>query len=119
MHGTNHWIQGTAGGREQGRLVTLNSSAFHPVSAGGGVANAFSRGKGPLRTGEDSIAPPRCLLTKPERFRKTAFAEPARGAFGNAQRKNLAGPRYGDFDANLSEDISLTVPDPGANSNSP
>ncbi|MEO6966036.1 MAG: TonB-dependent receptor [Acidobacteriaceae bacterium] len=103
LSNTNKFVDRAIGGWMLGAIATLNSGAPFNVYASGDVANTGSPGQRAQRTG---VAPYGGTGFKQNRnswINAAAFSNPAPFTFGNEGRNDLVGPRFTDFDFNLSK----------------
>jgi hypothetical protein len=107
LHGANKLVQGIAGDWMLGSIVTLNSGAPFNVSAGGDIANTGSPGQRAERTNAAPYAGVGFAQSRTDWLNKLAFTQPAQYTFGNEHRNDLVGPRYDNFDMNLSKNFPL------------
>ena len=107
LHQSNTLVQGVAGGWMLGSIVTLNSGAPFDVFAGGDIANTGSPGQRAERTGAAPYSGPGVVQSRSDWLNRAAFAQPAQYTFGNEHRNDLVGPRYDNFDLNLSKNFPL------------
>ena len=103
----NRIVQGVAGGWMLGSIVTFNSGAPFNVFAGGDIANTGSPGQRAERTSMNPYAGQGFQQTRTDWVNKAAFAQPAVYTFGNEHRNDLVGPRYDNFDVNLSKNFPI------------
>jgi hypothetical protein len=107
LHGANKLVQGIAGDWMLGSIVTLNSGAPFNVLAGGDIANTGSPGQRAERTNAAPYAGVGFVQSRTHWLNKLAFTQPAQYTFGNEHRNDLVGPRYYNFDMNLSKNFPL------------
>lgn len=107
LSNANKLVDGVAGGWMLGSIVTLNSGAPFNVMAGGDIANTGSPGQRAERTGVDPYSGNGFEQSRMDWLNPAAFAQPAPYTFGNEHRNDLVGPRYDDFDVNLSKNFEI------------
>jgi hypothetical protein len=104
---SNHLVDGIAGGWELGSIITLNSGAPFNAFAGGDIANTGGPGQRAQRTGIAPFDSPGFSQSRLQWINPAAFTQPAAYTFGNERRNDLVGPRYDNFDVNLSKSWRL------------
>lgn len=107
LSSANKLVEGVAGGWMLGSIVTLNSGAPFNVFAGGDIANTGSPGQRAERTGADPYSGSGFVQSRTSWLNPAAFAQPTQYTFGNEHRNDLVGPRYDNFDMNLSKSFPL------------
>jgi hypothetical protein len=107
LSGANRWVQGVAGGWMLGSIITFNSGAPFNVFAGGDIANTGSPGQRAERTTANPYEGTGFVQTRTDWLNKAAFTQPTAYTFGNEHRNDLVGPRYDNFDVNLSKNFPL------------
>jgi hypothetical protein len=104
---SNRLIDGVAGGWELGSIITLNSGAPFDVLAGGDIANTGGPGQRAQRTGANPYGGSGFAQNRLHWLNAAAFTQPAAYTYGNERRNDLIGPRYDNFDVNLSKSFRL------------
>ncbi len=103
----NRLVDGAAGGWLLGSIITLNSGSPFTVYAGGDVANTGSPGQRAELTGADPYGASGFAKNRAHWINTAAFAQPVSYTFGDEGRNGLVGPRYNNFDLNLSKSFPL------------
>ena len=101
---SNRFVDGVTGGWELGSIITLDSGAPFDVLAGGDIANTGGPGQRAQRTGGNPYGVAQNRL---HWINASAFTQPTAYTFGNERRNDLVGPRYDNFDVNLSKSFQL------------
>jgi Carboxypeptidase regulatory-like domain len=94
------------GGWEVSSILTWQSGL--PINTAAGIATAGTAGYGETRLDATSVSPNQSSRKLAQWFNPAAFAEPARGTFGNYMRNGVKGPQFIEWDFSTLKNFPIT-----------